>query len=971
MDVATDKWSRIKLLFDEALQQRSETRAAFLAQHCSEEELRDLVEKLLVCHEAASGFLENSSPGRLAALAVNLQPQFSPNDVLAERFAIIRMIARGGMGEVYEAEDLVLRAPVAIKIIRPDILEKPRSLDRFKREVLLAKQVTHPNVCRVFDLFRHNSPGSQELQGREIYFVSMELLQGETLAERLQRSGRMTTDQALTLVAQMASALSAAHQMGILHRDFKPGNVILVASKTQENIRVVVTDFGLASKHASDFSASLTLTTQNEALGTPAYMSPEQIEGRELTPATDIYSFGLVIYEIVTGVRPFEAQTPSLMFVKRFTEAPPSPRAIVPELDPRWEAAILKCLERNPENRFGKTGDVFDALLAPQSVRPLNPAPAAKRLERNSRRFSSASQPEGFSYLFPRVHLRFRLVLIVIVLVLGTGAFLASLWANPNPRVDSSASSQLTHDGLAKGGPLLADGDHVYFFESPPEGSKLGSVAVEGGETGTLPFPNSGFFDLVPRRSEVLVSSDSLSGDGGDLWVVPLLGGSPRRVGDLKARTATWSPDRTRIAFIRGIDLFVAASDGSITRQIATVPPNASGLRWSPDGRVLRFYNSIYTNGDSQSSLWQINADGTSLHPLLPSWNNPPYECCGSWTPDGKFYFFASMRGGRSDLWAIPERRSLLGVSSSAPVQLTSGPVGFYQPTISNDGKKIFTLGQQMEGELVRYDSSARGFVRFLGGISAYWVTYSRSRRSVAYINHSDHTIWRANADGTHKTQVTFAPFQADSLSWSPDEKWLAIRGRIPGKIWRVYVVPLQGGEPRQLVPGESEQGDPDWSIDGTRLCFGDVPAEYGKPTGREVLHIFDLRDNLLSDLSGSRGLWSCRWSPDGHYISAQTIIGDNLLLLDLSTNLWRQTAAQHINTPNWSADSKFIYYDSWPKEHALRRFRLSDGKVTELTDLHEQDLGSWWSGLAPDNSPLLLHDISRTEIYSLTLEYR
>jgi serine/threonine protein kinase len=973
MDVATDKWTRIKLLFDEALQQGRETRSAFLARNCPEEDLRDLVEKLLACHEAASGFLGSSSPARVAALAIKLQPQFSPSDILAERFKIIRMIARGGMGEVYEAEDLVLQSPVAIKIIRPDLIEKPKSLERFKREVLLAKEVTHPNVCRVFDLFCHSSPRGSEFKG-EIYFVSMELLQGETLAEHLRRNGRMTTDQALPLVAQMASALNAAHQIGILHRDFKPANVVLVPSKTQEGIRVVVADFGLASKPAGNFNVSLTLTTQNEALGTPAYMSPEQIEGRELSPASDIYSLGLVIYEIVTGARPFEAQTPSMLFVKRFTEPPVSPRAIAPDLDRGWEVAILRCLEHNPENRFGTTQEVVDGLLASQSASPRYPASEAHGLQKSSQHLSNETQSQRLSYFFPRVHLRFALVSIVLLLLLSVGAFVLRLSLSPKLRVDSSAFSQLTNDGTPKGGPLLIDGNHIFFTETEHDVLRLASVAVAGHDTVTWSssFPKLGFFDIAPDRSEALVSSDPQAADGGDLWIVPLLGGSPRQLLGLKANSAVYSPNRSQIAFIHGTDLFIAASDGSGLHHIAAVPKGSSWLRWSPDGAVFRFSSQIYINGDSQSSLWQINVDGTALHQVLPGWHNPPYECCGSWTPNGDFYIFASIRNERSDLWAIPERRFLVGSATRDPFQLTSGPPGYYQPSVNSDGKKIFVIGQKAEGELTRYDSTAHGFVKYLDGISAFWVTFSRSRRSIAYIRYPERTIWRANADGNDKQQVTFEPFQADGLSWSPDEKSLAVRGRYPGSNWRVHVVAISGGRPRELFAGENEQGDPDWSADGRQLCFGDVQTEYGKANGGEALHLFDLRAQQLTNLPGSKGLWGCRFSPDGHYISAQTIVGDQLRLLDLHTHTWRSTAADHINTPNWSGDSRFIFYDTWPQNHHLRSFRVADGVVTELSDLHgHQDLGAWWSGLAPDNSPLLLRDLSRTEIYSLTLEYR
>jgi serine/threonine protein kinase/tetratricopeptide (TPR) repeat protein len=359
MDIATEKWSKVKLLFEAALQQEGDARATFLEQNCSEDGLRNFVGKLVLCHERASGFLATPPMVQMSLGPECHQPTFSEGEILAGRFRTVRLIARGGMGEVYEAEDLELRGHVAIKTIRPDILHNQGSLERFKQEVHLAKQVTHPNVCRVFDLFRHQPASAVERE--DIYLVSMELLRGETLSERLRRTGRMTTEAAFPIAAQIAAALDAAHDAGILHRDLKPGNVILIEKATGD-ARVVVTDFGLAVMPTDEFSLNLMSAPSNELVGTPAYMSPEQIEGLELTPSSDIYAFGLMLYEIVTGEIPSQAATSISIALKRLTEDPPSPRRLIPDLDLTWESAILKCIERDPNRRFSKSGDVIKAL---------------------------------------------------------------------------------------------------------------------------------------------------------------------------------------------------------------------------------------------------------------------------------------------------------------------------------------------------------------------------------------------------------------------------------------------------------------------------------------------------------------------------------------------------------------------------------------------------------------------------------
>jgi eukaryotic-like serine/threonine-protein kinase len=359
-DITPEIWERVKPLFEAASEMAADQRAAFLSQNCPDQRVRLEVEKLLANHDRAGAFLAEPALADLTSVQPP-QPVLSPGTLLANRFRVVRFIAGGGMGEVYEAEDEELRERVAVKTIRPDILAQSNALGRFKREVHLARRVTHPNVCRIFDLFRHKPDG---LSVQETVFISMELLQGETLAERLKEDGRMSVSEALPLVGQMASALASAHAVGIVHRDFKPGNVVLVG--TPGRWRAVVTDFGLALRSVtSDETASL--ATSQGILGTPAYMSPEQIEGRPATPASDIYAFGLVIYEMVTGERPFRGDTPISAALKRLSEAAIPPREVEPGLSPIWESVILKCLARDPVGRFSNAEEVTTALEGEES----------------------------------------------------------------------------------------------------------------------------------------------------------------------------------------------------------------------------------------------------------------------------------------------------------------------------------------------------------------------------------------------------------------------------------------------------------------------------------------------------------------------------------------------------------------------------------------------------------------------------
>jgi tetratricopeptide (TPR) repeat protein/tRNA A-37 threonylcarbamoyl transferase component Bud32 len=282
-------------------------------------------------------------------------------DLLCDRFRVIRFIARGGMGELYEAEDLELGERIAVKTIRPEIAGDDRVNQRFRREVQLARKVTHPQICRIFDLFQHVPPPGASEGPRSAVFVTMELLKGETLAARLKREGRMTVEQAFPIVAQMAAALSAAHEAGIVHRDFKSNNVMLLDEPdSYSRPRVVVTDFGLAHKLGNPEG---TMTNSGELLGTPDYMAPEQIEGTAVTPATDVYALGIVMYEMVTGVRPFAADTPFASVMKRMSGPTPArPRELVRDLPWDWDATIMRCLSRRPDERFASATAVVDAL---------------------------------------------------------------------------------------------------------------------------------------------------------------------------------------------------------------------------------------------------------------------------------------------------------------------------------------------------------------------------------------------------------------------------------------------------------------------------------------------------------------------------------------------------------------------------------------------------------------------------------
>ncbi len=367
-----DRWRAVDKVFEEALELDRAERPAFLDQACAGDlELRSEVAKMLKFDEQSAGFIEEHvfdvAAGLMTAPTEQLvsgeadlgkkrtsrksEPsfisdsiddgRFIPGTVLSERYRIVGLLGRGGMGEVYRADDLKLKQPVALKFLPESVSTNGAALARFYKEVSVARQISHRHVCRVYDV--------AEYEGQ--HFISMEFVRGEELSSLLKRIGRLPQDKAVDIARQLCAGLAAVHERGVLHRDLKPANVMV-----DEHGNVRITDFGIAAL-AEEVDGREAMS------GTPAYMSPEQLEGNELTVRSDLYSLGLVLYEIFTGKRAFEAANlQELMRLRRSDTTPTSPSQLIPDLDPLVERVILRCLERETDKRPASALQIAAAL---------------------------------------------------------------------------------------------------------------------------------------------------------------------------------------------------------------------------------------------------------------------------------------------------------------------------------------------------------------------------------------------------------------------------------------------------------------------------------------------------------------------------------------------------------------------------------------------------------------------------------
>ncbi|MBV8572831.1 MAG: PD40 domain-containing protein [Acidobacteriaceae bacterium] len=655
-----ERWSDVKELYTEASKLLPAERDEFLRQRCGNNaELISEIERLLSSPDGATVVATDPPTGESGANRGDSATRaFAPNQILADRFRILRFIDKGGMGEVYAAEDLQLGRQVAVKTILPDFAVQPGIIERFRREISLSLRITHPNVCRVFDLETHRT------DSEDVLFLTMELLEGETLESWMKRYGGVSTVTAAPIVYQILKGLDAAHRVGVIHRDFKPSNVFLVP-EPNGGTRAVVMDFGLAF-----FANARRDVPRGEVAGTPLYMAPEQWEGRLCSVASDIYSVGVVLYEMITGHAPFPVNSKSRVTERK--RALLAPKHYRPGIAEHWEKAILQCLSYEPAARPSSVGALIQALrLEPASAQASVPA---KR--------------------------RILALVLAAILVVGVSFWLRS---RPGERIedltpmtsetDLSADPSLSRDGktIAYESDRAEPGNQDVWIQQLADGVPRRVTTNPADDEA----PN-----LSPDGSQVVFHSDR---NGGGVYIAETKGGPERLLAPFGHRPK-FSPDGKQVAFWTGEydesipsgRIYVIAASGDSPRRLAPDFIDARYPIWSPDGHWILLTGCrqlpVQVPLSACQDWWVTSLDGakvfkTGAIPLFRSEGlRVRYWPCG-WFSQG--VLFSAFSDGPAEIWRVLLSPHSWRVSGK-PVQLTSGTLSAVDATLADNATIAF-----------------------------------------------------------------------------------------------------------------------------------------------------------------------------------------------------------------------------------------------------------------------------------------
>ena len=937
----TARWPEIDRIIQAALDKPPDEREGFVdAESRGDTGLRDEVRSLLVRYENDSREIA-TVVGSISTLHnLNRQPELPAGHRLA-KYQIISMVGRGGMGDVYLAEDRSLGRKVALKILSAEVCEATGLERPIAAEARTASALNHLNIVTVFD--------AGEQDGR--LFIATEYVPGETLRQRLSR-GPLELKEALSIAIQVTSALAAAHSAGVVHRDIKPENIMVRPDGV-----VKVLDFGIAKARASvaipELRGGVERVTVNTApaavLGSLPYMSPEQARGRHIDRRSDIFSFGALLFELVTGTRAFRGSSNISTLLAVANYHPAVPRSV--GLRPPLQRLIDHCLEKEPAGR-------------PASI---------EEVRRSLENLRTDLEPE---------ELKRRWVAAALAVVAVIAAIVLAKWFGPSAQQVNFIQKQLTHDGAYKESVLAFNGASIFFqkvdnwkrsaVQLSPDGNSQTEVSFPGGDV-------EGHFEIqdgIPGVSDVLFRKWSRTRYAfGTFAILQMPMGTMTEVPGVFGYSGSWSPDGKRIAFFSddldsskpGGDvssvLYVSTRQGQKTKVCDVVQspkPSIRAIAWSQRNTLWFMQNE---------RLFEVPASGSRPRPVFSSGNSA--QGPGHWTRDGKHYFFSDI--WTQNLWQLTRTGN---PSEPRLDRITSGPIQYGSPMPTSDGGTLYAIGILRRGRLVRYDGSTHSWNPILSGISADGLDYSRDGKKVVFVSYPEGELWLSNADGTGGKQLTRAPMRAFLPHLSPDGQNVTFMARMPGGALHIYMCSIDGKNLRKLVEGGTTEALPSWSPDGTKVVYAPMPWDV-LPSERRIF-IYDVRSGKATAIPSSAGLGSPRWSPDGRFIACVRFqhYGMNpVVLLDVRSGQIIDLGASSVYHV-WSRNSELLYIlKKTPlnpavvqsismKAHSVQTIATFPGRTVANSPLPSQEF--IWLGFDSDDSPLMLEDLGSREVYEI-----
>jgi Tol biopolymer transport system component len=765
---------------------------------------------------------------------------------LSERYTLVRELGSGGMAIVYLAEDIRHHREVAVKVLRPE-LASSIGPDRFLREIEIAAQLQHPNILPLLD--------SGSAAGL-LYYV-MPYVEGESLRDRLSRDGALPVREAVRILSEVADALSLAHRRGVVHRDIKPGNVLL------SERHALVADFGVA-KAVREASGQQALTTAGVALGTPTYMAPEQAAADpQIDHRADIYAVGVLAYELLTGRPPFIGPSSQAVLMAHMTQMPEPPSRDRPGIPPALDQAIMRCLAKHPADRWQSAEELLSALemlttpsggTAPTSRRPAVPV--------------RRSVPVMLG------------VAAGVVLLAATGAILLRRDHDSAPLTLGHIRQITNAPGLELDPALSPDGKLISYAAGPLSDTHIYVRQIAGGRPVDVTQGLTGFHrwpQWSPDGTRLLFVS--AVGDTQYVDVAPALGGPVRHlVVRLKGAilSAAWSPDGQSIVYAPGAVLLQRTNGGAPDTLARADEPNS--LSWSPDGSRIAYVES---NGAFVSISAFGNIAPSAIHVVAVDGGADVAVTTGefqnaspAWSSDGRSLLFLSNRDGPRDLYRVHLARS--GEPADRPERITTG-LNAHSIAISTDGKSLAYSVLTLQANIWSIRLPPRGSV------------------SVAEAE----PVTRGN-------QIV------EAANVSPDGRWLAFDSDQSGNA-DIYRLALAGGETEQLTTDPADDFAPAWSPDGSELAF------HSFRNGTRDLFVMPAGGGAAHQVtSGPASDRFPRWSPDGNRIAFQrdSTFPPRIYLVERHERTEEWGKPRFLNqgaggkfAPDWSADGRGIFY--------------------------------------------------------------